>query len=291
MKNEAKLVKLVRPTTGNGVHSRETLSPDRARQLLGSCKNFRPMSKSHATKILAALRNDRELLVKDGTPIRITTDGLLKDGQHRCWAIQELGASVDAVIQVVGDDWWGDRGKARSEADYVRNELGEQPRHNKFVAIAKMIANLSRRDSGAFRASSGDNVAETACDWNAEIQWSLTEVGEKWNGDPKWMTSGGAATCAAFAIARRTYPMAAASLAARCRSGDVAGPKDPASALRRFVSRVAGPGSDARVSLIVGVTWALRAEVTGKQVGLIRAHTSGDDIVSAANWLFGSEVE
>lgn len=288
MKNEGNLVKLVR-SVANKPHSRETISPERARQLLDSRKNFRPLVKRHARKILDALRADRELFVKDGTPIRTSDDGLLYDGQHRCWAISELGSPTDVIVQIVDHTWWGDHGKSRSEADYIRNQLGEQPRHAKFSAVAKMITNLARRDAAAFRSSSGSNATEAARDWSDEIQWALTEVGDWWAGDPKRMTSGGAATCAAFAIARRHSSTAATNLAGRCKTGNMNGGNDPAAALRRFVARVAGPGSDARVRLIVGCAEAIQAESLGKRLVAIRAGTTGDDIVSAANWLFGGK--
>lgn len=270
-------------------HRVEGMSAERAKSLLGSGKNFRDLDRKHAARIADALRLNPRHLVEDGTPIRVTRDGVLKDGQHRLHAIVMLrtGDAIPIVVQVVEDDWWGDHGKKRTEGDYLRNEIGPQDQHSKFVAIAKGIHNLLSADVKRFKASSAENILDTTNEWLLEIKWALTDVGLFWAGNPARMATGGAGTQIAFALAKRAYPTAAESLIARCRSGEVDGPQDPAAALRRHIARVSGPGSEAKTLCFVGSATAIKAETQGKRVGLIRAGGTTEEIMSAVTFLTG----
>lgn len=276
----------------------ETITPSRACDLLGLdatellglskadlekylgqhkrfANNYRNRTWSHAQDILKALQADINRLVKDGTPIRIES-GRLKDGQHRLLAILLLGMPVEVFVQYVddGDSWWGDMGRKRTAGDYVRHELGgELEHHTKHVAVGKMVAALTTGKYSDFKKSTADSakLVDTLREWGEEIGWAVHNVCDRWPGNPKPMASGGAATCAAFAIARRYYPDTAESLLNQCKAAKNSQDGDPATALRRFIFRNAGPGAESKALIFAGVASAVHAARVGKRCSLIRS--------------------
>lgn len=88
----------------------------------------------------------------DGSPIRLTSDGMLLDGQHRLAAIQQAGLAVPVLIlrgldpasQLVIDS-----GRPRTFADYLRMRGVAQV--HAIAAATRLLANI---DSGNYYTTS-----------------------------------------------------------------------------------------------------------------------------------------
>jgi hypothetical protein len=95
-----------------------TLTPKMASELLEGNHSNRPMRHRYVSKLAAAMkRGEWEL---NGDAIRVSTNGTLLDGQHRCAAVVESGVTVPSIIVTgLSDEVFAtiDRGLGRTTSD------------------------------------------------------------------------------------------------------------------------------------------------------------------------------
>lgn len=101
------------------------LTPEIAKLLLhGNADNRRVYPNTLATYI-ADMKAGRWDI--NGESLKISTDGMMNDGQHRCWAVIESGVTIRVLITfgLARDSRVTlDQGKSRSTADYLSMEAG-----------------------------------------------------------------------------------------------------------------------------------------------------------------------
>lgn len=80
----------------------ETITPERAAQILQHNEKNRPLSRQHVQELAQAMRRGGWRLNYE--PVKIGASGRLLDGQHRLHAVIQAGASVDMVVVTGVDD-------------------------------------------------------------------------------------------------------------------------------------------------------------------------------------------
>lgn len=99
----------------------ETITPERATEILEKNKNNRRLQERHVKVLAKEMTEGRWKL--NGDAIRIDWDGNLLDGQHRLWACIESGKPFDSVV-ITGLDPaimpTIDGGKKRTSADVLK---------------------------------------------------------------------------------------------------------------------------------------------------------------------------
>jgi len=101
------------------------LTPEVAKLLLHGNDDNRRVNPNTLATYVADMKYGRWSL--NGESLKVSTDGLLNDGQHRCWAVAESGVTVRTLITfgVARDSRMTlDQGKSRSTADYLSMEAG-----------------------------------------------------------------------------------------------------------------------------------------------------------------------
>ena len=101
------------------------LTPEVAKLLLHGNDDNRRVNPNTLSTYIADMKFGRWSL--NGESLKVSTDGLLNDGQHRCWAVAESGVTVRTLITfgVARDSRMTlDQGKSRSTADYLAMEAG-----------------------------------------------------------------------------------------------------------------------------------------------------------------------
>lgn len=72
------------------------LTPDRAAELIEHNKHNRPLSQPHVNRISRQIIEDKWKF--NGDTIKISEEGDILDGQHRCWAVVEAKKGVETAI-------------------------------------------------------------------------------------------------------------------------------------------------------------------------------------------------
>lgn len=182
------------------------LTPDVARMLLASNEGNRRINQSTLEVYCADIRTGRWDL--NGESIKVSTDGMLNDGQHRCWAVIETGMPIRTMITfgVKRDSRMTlDQGKTRSTADYIAMETG-----TKYVVLCSAIARtlLSHRLGGV--SSPRDGLTRMAI--RAEYWANEKEINAaaQWGGKyaPGMYMGGQVSALSALVLARRITPAA-----------------------------------------------------------------------------------
>jgi hypothetical protein len=120
------------------------LTPEIARLLLDSNVANRSINAGTLSAYIADIREDRWDF--NGESLKIATDGMLNDGQHRCWAVVEANKSIRVIITfgVPRDSRMTlDQGKARSTADYLIMDKGVK--YATQVTAASRVLLMERR--------------------------------------------------------------------------------------------------------------------------------------------------
>lgn len=135
----------------------QTITPDRAVELLQANKSNRPLSKAMVRAFAEAMGRGDWQVTHQG--IAIDTNGVLVDGQHRLAAVVEAGVPVEmTVFTDVPPDTFDvlDTGKRRNAADVLAIE-GEKSTHQ----LASMIRTVWLYDNKPEGAWSGRGAAVT----------------------------------------------------------------------------------------------------------------------------------
>jgi len=103
---------------------REHIGPDRASMLLSNMSKNRRVNQARLDQYRRAMENG-DWQFEEGSPIKVSEDGNLLDGQHRLLAVVETGIAQDfflltGVPETVMDVM--DTGKQRSFADFLHME-------------------------------------------------------------------------------------------------------------------------------------------------------------------------
>jgi hypothetical protein len=75
---------------------RVTITPEKAKEILRLNTGNRPLALSHVKRLATAMRNGEWAFCGDA--IRISTENVLLDGQHRLHAIVDSGVTIDMVL-------------------------------------------------------------------------------------------------------------------------------------------------------------------------------------------------
>ncbi|WP_157509211.1 hypothetical protein [Luteipulveratus halotolerans] len=91
----------------------ETITPERATELLANNPHNRPLVASRVAALVHALESGQWRLTHQG--IALAADGALLDGQHRLTAIVRTGVTVELQVSRMKDDVFDviDTGRAR----------------------------------------------------------------------------------------------------------------------------------------------------------------------------------
>jgi len=117
----------------------ECVGPERAKELLGGMLKNRKLRPVRVAQFAADMRADRWKLT--GEAIKLTSDGVVIDGEHRLRAIIESGATVETLVihgVDVADRIVMDTGTTRTLADHLRF-LGE----DRAAELASAVLTLS----------------------------------------------------------------------------------------------------------------------------------------------------
>lgn len=128
-----------------------TLTPEMAADLLARNPRNRKVSKANYSIVRRAIENGEWML--NGEAIKIDTNGVILDGQHRCHAVVDSGISIQTFIieGLPGDTQETmDTGKARNLGDVlaIRQEANAS-------TLASVVRALTLRESVGLKASIG----------------------------------------------------------------------------------------------------------------------------------------
>jgi len=137
------------------------VTPEMASEWLATGRNFRPLTKTWAMQIARNIQVDGWKC--NGDPFRFNHAGEMTDGQHRAFAIQHLGITVEAVVAHCTDDRGVDENRRRTIVQHL-HQRGE--RYRDVVATAlrhigaheKKLLHLSGQHLGEL-FTNGDLIA------------------------------------------------------------------------------------------------------------------------------------
>jgi hypothetical protein len=136
------------------------ITPEVAAGLIAAMDRNRPLSVPRVDAMVSDMREDRWIF--DGAPIRVSADGELLDGQHRCHAIVQSGISQWAVV-ISGLDRQSqlvmDSGRPRSFSSQL-HLLGVS-NANEVAATTSINYRLVNEAFGIDRSSKSRSVAST----------------------------------------------------------------------------------------------------------------------------------
>lgn len=123
------------------------MTPERAGRLLSKNTRNRKIRPFHAKNL--ARQMSQGLWRQDGSPIRVSSDGVLLDGQHRLLAIIESGITVQVVLVTgLGNETMAviDTGAVRSFADVLA--LNTDLKFN-VAGVASIVRSVNKWRRGA----------------------------------------------------------------------------------------------------------------------------------------------
>jgi hypothetical protein len=120
----------------------ETITPEKAKQLLSTNQNNRPISQDNIDFICTAITSGKFAL--NGESIKISKTGVMLDGQHRCLAVIKTNMPIITyVTRGMEDDTFKymDTGRGRQASDVLATQHYKNPKT--LAAMVKFIINFN----------------------------------------------------------------------------------------------------------------------------------------------------
>lgn len=248
------------------------LTPEMAKILLERNEENRPISQSHINELTRMLNNGEGIY--NGETIKLSYDGLLNDGQHRCHAVLRSGVSLPVffVFGLTRDSRKTvDTGTKRSPAAWLHMN-GVKNSALTAAALARVLSLEAGMDPSKGRWSITEIEAAFAKHPNIMRDFQIPEAAARVYGQSA------ALFVAIGYLYNNHHPGAGNTFFSMLRDGVAPSSQHAVAALRRRLqSNLMGKAKLPPVEVAALVIKAIRAFHVGKEVNILKWNGQGTD--------------